>query len=120
MATVTVQIEWPAELGPLPEDARARVTVEDVTALDGDSVVLAERVLDHLDRSVSSVTEVDIDVDDSHLDPRSDVIVRVHVLPAGRESRQVEAGDLITMQSHPVLTGGHGHSVVVRPQRIGL
>jgi DNA primase len=117
MATVTVQIEWPAELGPLPEGARAWVTVEDVTALDGDSVVLAERVLDDLDSSVSPVT--DVDVDDADLDPRSDVIVRVHVAPAGRESGQVEAGDLITVQSHPVLTGGHGHSVVVRPQRIG-
>jgi len=45
MATVHVRIEWPEGL-PLPEDAHARVTVEDVTALDTGSTVVAETMLD--------------------------------------------------------------------------
>jgi hypothetical protein len=110
MARVNVQIEWPDDLRALPEHAQARVTVEDVTRADASSVVIAERVLDDL-----AVDEVEV----GEVDPKADLIVRVHVADAGRPTRDVEAGDLVSTQSHPVLTHGHGDSVVVRPRVVG-
>jgi hypothetical protein len=115
MARVNVQIEWPDDLRALPEHAQARVTVEDVTLADASSVVIAERVLDDLAVDQPAVAEVEV----GEVDPKANLIVRVHVTDAGRPTRDVEAGDLVTTQSHPVLTHGHGDSVVVRPRVVG-
>jgi hypothetical protein len=115
MARVNVQIEWPDDLRALPERAQARVTVEDVTVADASSVVIAERVLDDLAVGQPAVAEVEV----GEVDPKADLIVRVHVVDAGRPTRDVEAGDLVSTQSHPVLTHGHGDSVVVRPRVVG-
>lgn len=114
MPRVRVLIEWPQHV-ILPQGARARVTVEDVSAMDADSVVVGERVIDNVSTDAPLVTEVEV----GHVDPRSDFVVRVHVASAGRSTRQVESGDLLSTQSHPVLTQGHGASVVVRPQQVG-
>lgn len=115
MARVNVQIEWPDDLRALPEHAQARVTVEDVTLADASSVVIAERVLDDLAVDHPAVAEVEV----GEVDPRADLIVRVHVADAGRPTRDVKVGDLISTQSYPVLTHGHGDSVVVRPRVVG-
>jgi hypothetical protein len=115
MARVNVQIEWPDDLRALPKHAQARVTVEDVTLADASSVVIAERVLDDLAVDQPAVAEVEV----GEVDPKADLIVRVHVTDAGRPTRDVEAGDLVSTQSHPVLTHGHGDSVVVRPRVVG-
>ncbi len=114
MARVKVQLEWPDDLGALPEGARARVTVEDTSQSDAASVVLAETELD-LGAGTVPATELDV----PEVDPSSDVIVRVHVSPAGRRAAGVEVGDLISTQSHPVLTRGFGDSVVVPLRRVG-
>lgn len=115
MARVNVQIEWPDDLRALPEHAQARITVEDVTRADASSVVIAERVLTDLAVDQPAVAEVEV----GEVDPKADLIVRVHVADAGRPTRDVEAGDLVSTQSHPVLTHGHGDSVVVRPRVVG-
>jgi hypothetical protein len=115
MARVNVQIEWPDDLRALPEHAQARVTVEDVTLADASSVVIAERVLDDLAVDQPAVAEVEV----GEVDPKAYLVVRVHVTDAGRPTRDVEAGDLVSTQSHPVLTHGHGDSVVVRPRVVG-
>ena len=115
MARVNVQIEWPDDLRALPKHAQARVTVEDVTLADASSVVIAERVLDDLAVDQPAVAEVEV----GEVDPKANLIVRVHVTDAGRPTRDVEAGDLVSTQSHPVLTHGHGDSVVVRPRVVG-
>jgi Type III secretion system lipoprotein chaperone (YscW) len=115
MPRVNVQIEWPDDLPALPEHAQARVTVEDVTLADASSVVIAERVLDDLAIDRPAVAEVEV----GEVDPKADLIVRVHVADAGRPTRDVKAGDLISTQSHPVLTHGYGDSVVVRPRVVG-
>jgi hypothetical protein len=115
MARVNVQIEWPDDLRALPKHAQARVTVEDVTLADASSVVIAERVLDDLAVDQPAVAEVEV----GEVDSKADLIVRVHVTDAGRPTRDVEAGDLVSTQSHPVLTHGHGDSVVVRPRVVG-
>jgi hypothetical protein len=115
MARVNVQIEWPDDLRALPKHAQARVTVEDVTLADASSVVIAERVLDDLAVDQPAVAEVEV----GEVDSKADLIVRVHVTDAGRPTRDVEAGDLVSTQSHPVLTHGHGDSAVVRPRVVG-
>ena len=82
---------------------------------DASSVVIAERVLDDLAVDQPAVAEVEV----GEVDPKANLVVRVHVTDAGRPTRDVEAGDLVSTQSHPVLTHGHGDSVVVRPRVVG-
>jgi hypothetical protein len=115
MERVTVQLEWPADLDELPEHAQARVTVEDTTSQDAASTVLAERVVEDLDPAGPSVVELEV----GEYDPAADLVVRVHVSAAGRATREVEVADLVTTQSHPVLTHGHGDSVVVPLRVVG-
>lgn len=114
MPKVSVQITWP-EGAHLPDNAHALVTVEDVTAVDAPSVVIGQTVLEDLDTSRPMLAEVEVD----DVDAGSDLIVRVHVSDRSRTDRQTEVGDLLTTEAHPVLTRGHGNSVVVRPQQIG-
>lgn len=115
MAHVSVQIEWPPGLEALPPDARARVTVEDTTQADASSVVVAETVLDDLDLTRPAVADLDV----GEVDPTASLVVRVQVTPGNRKALGIELGDLITTQSHPVLTRGHGDSVVVPLTRVG-
>ena len=49
------------------------------------------------------------------VDPRARYIVRVHLDADG--DRQVSKGDFLTMESVPVLTGGHGSVVDVTARR---
>ena len=114
MPKVTVRIAWPAG-ARLPDEAHARVTVEDVTVLDAPAVVVGETVIDDLDPDRPAQCEVEVD----EVDAGADLIVRVHVADRSRADRQVEVGDLLSTESHPVLTRGHGDSVLVRPQQIG-
>jgi uncharacterized lipoprotein YbaY len=115
MARVTVQIEWPPGLTTLPPDACAYVMVEDATLADASSVILGETVLTDLDVSRPAVAEVEVE----EVDPAATLLVRVHVTAAGRATRDIELGDLITTQAHPVLTHGHGDSVVVPLRLVG-
>jgi hypothetical protein len=115
MARVSVRIEWPPGLTSLPPDSRAHVTVEDATRADASSVVVAETVLADLDVSRPAVAEVEV----GDVDPSANLVVRVQVAPASRKALGVEPGDLITTQSHPVLTRGHGDSVVVPLTKVG-
>lgn len=114
MATVNVQIEWPEGVS-LPVDACARVSVEDVSTLDGPATVVGETLLEELDPSGSTRAAVEVD----EVDPGADLVVRVHVTQRPDQGRQVEVGDLITTEAHPVLTRGHDTSVVVRPRLVG-
>lgn len=115
MAAVTVQIEWPEGLQALPRNARARVTVEDVTRADESAVVVAESIIDDLDAAKAPRAVVEV----GEFDPGADLSVRVHVVDAERVGRDVEVGDLVSTQSHPVLTRGHGDAVVVPLSVVG-
>jgi uncharacterized lipoprotein YbaY len=115
MARVSVQIEWPPGLTTLPPAARAHVTVEDATLADASSVVIAETVLADLDVTQPAVAELEV----GEVDPAASLLVRVQVTPGDRKALGVEVGDLITTQSHPVLTHGHGDSVVVPLRAVG-
>ncbi len=113
MAQVDVQLEWPEGLTELPSGAQARVTVEDASRLDDAATVIAETVVGDLD--VSRPPRVALEV--GEFDPAADLYVRVHVTGDDRATREIAVADLITTQSHPVLTHGHGDSVVV-PLRV--
>lgn len=115
MAAVTVQIEWPEGLQALPRNARARVTVDDVTRADESAVVVAESIIDDLDAAKAPRAVVEV----GEFDPDADLSVRVHVADAERVGRDVEVGDLVSTQSHPVLTRGHGDAVVVPLRVVG-
>ena len=114
MPKVSVRITWPED-AHLPDNAHALVTVEDVSAVDAPSVVVGETVLEDLDTGRPTVTEVEV----GEVEAGSDLVVRVHVADRSRTDRHVEIGDLVTTESHPVLTRGHGDEVVVRPRQIG-
>ncbi len=114
MPTVTVHVVWPDGLASLPPDARARVTVEDVTRLDAPSVVVGETVVDGLSPSDEPQVEVLVGT----VDPTADLVVRVHVVPGARRGEQVEKGDLVTTEAYPVLTRDHGAEVTVRPRSV--
>jgi hypothetical protein len=115
VAHVSVQIQWPDGLENLPPGSRARVTVEDATEADASSTVLAETVLEDLDPATAPVAEIDV----PDVSPHAVVIARVQVTPGRRDLGGVEVGDLISTQSHPVLTRGHGDSVVVPLTKVG-
>lgn len=115
MPRVSVQIEWPPGLTSLPADARAVVTLEDSTLADTSSVVVASTEVTDLDVTRPATAELQVD----DVDPSASLVVRVHVAPGDRKALGVEPGDLVTTQSHPVLTRGHGDSVVVPLTRVG-
>ena len=77
--------------------------------------MVGETVLEDLDPSRPMLAEVEV----GEVDAGSDLVVRVHVADRSRTDRQIEVGDLVTTESYPVLTRGHGDSVVVRPRQIG-
>jgi hypothetical protein len=114
-AMVTVQIEWPEVPPVLPDNARALVTVEETTRSDEPSVVLGETLIDVLDPGRPMVAQVEV----RDVDPDADLTVRVQVSDANRRAMGVEVGDLVSTQSHPVLTRGHGDVVVVRLSVVG-
>lgn len=115
MARISVQIEWPEGLRELPERARGWITIQDTTMADAPAVVIAETTIDNLspDRPVTAEIEV------GEVDLRADLTVRVHVARSGQRTGTVGVGDLISTQSHPVLTQGHGNFVVVPLRVVG-
>ena len=115
MARVSVRIEWPPGLTELPVGSRAVVSVEDATRADAASVVVASTELDQLDVTHPATAELDVEP----VDPSAHLLVRVHVTASAQGTRDVSLGDLITTQAHPVLTRGHGDSVVVPLHRVG-
>lgn len=115
MSRITVRIEWPEALGDLPPHSRARVSVEDSTRADESSAVVAETVLEDVSPGSETVARLEV----AEVDARADLTVRVHVSVPRGDSRALEVGDLVSTQSHPVLTHGHGDSVVVPLRRVG-
>jgi putative lipoprotein len=91
--------------GPLPPEAAAIVVaVEDVSRADAPSTVVAEQHLVHVSLDAGEVA-FEVDVPNGRIEARARYTVRVHVDVTG--SGIVERGDLVSTQSHPVLTGGN-------------
>ena len=90
--------------GELPAEAAAIVVaVEDVSRADAPSIVVAEQHLLHVSLAGGEVA-FEVDVPAGLVEERAYYSVRVHVDVAG--TGVVERGDLVSTQSHPVLTGG--------------
>lgn len=86
-----------------PEAALIVVAVEDVSRADAPSTVVAEQHLEHVSLAGGEVA-FDVDVPSGLIEERAYYSVRVHVDVTG--TGIVERGDLVSTQSHPVLTGG--------------
>ncbi|HEX8851055.1 MAG TPA: YbaY family lipoprotein [Gemmatimonadaceae bacterium] len=88
------------------------VQVEDVSRADAPSLVVAELRRSGVRLSPGDEVPFEVDVPAGVIDPKHHYSVRVHVDASG--SGNMSRGDLITTQSYPVLTWGHGTEV--RPQ----
>ena len=95
--------------------AQVVIQVEDVSRADAPSRVVAERRLEDVPLDGRPLA-FEVQVPDDEIDERGMYSVRVHVDVSG--SGQVEAGDMITTQSYPVLTGGNPDEADVPVRRI--
>ena len=94
---VTGILRLPPAEGPYRVD-RVRVSVRDVTELDGPAETVAERELPGLDVDASGA-EVPFELD-ADLDPRRTYAVRAHASRGG--SASVEIGDYVSTSRHVV------------------
>lgn len=92
------------------------VVVEDVSRADAASQPVAEstRRLERV-RAGDRIT-FEVRVPAERIDPARHYAVRVHVDRSG--SGDVKIGDLVSTQSYPVLTRGHGTEHVVTVKRV--
>jgi hypothetical protein len=104
---VTGILRLPPRDGPYRVD-RVRVSVRDVTELDGPAATVAEQELPGTEVPESGA-ELPFEID-VVLDPRRTYTVRAHA-PRG-ESASVEAGDLVSTTAHVVGSSYQGGLVV--------
>lgn len=98
-----------------PRPGSLRIKVEDVSRADAAARVVAEVVLP-LGRALAAGATVPFSVTVPELDESARYGVRVHIDCNG--SGQVDAGDLISTQSYPVLTQGNRDSVDIEVRAI--
>ena len=96
----------------LPSSAVVRVRIEDVTRADADARLVASVEL----RAAPGGERIPFLFDVPQVDPTADYSVRVHVDLDGRG--EVDVGDLVSVQSYPVLTRGHGNRASVEVRRV--
>lgn len=110
--TVSGEVVWSDP--PSQRKATVRVLVEDVSFADASSIVIAQQVLRDVDLDPSGHIPFSLSVPET--DPRHDYVVRAHVDMTG--DGEIAVGDLVSTQSHPVLTRGQGTRVVVPVIRV--
>lgn len=93
-----------------PEAASIVVAVEDVSRADAPSIVVAEQRLAHVSLREGDVP-FEVGVPPDRLQERARYAVSVHVDVTG--TGIVERGDLVSTQSHPVLTAGNPDQATV-------
>ena len=105
----------------LPMDTRGEraanvvIQVEDVSRMDVASTVVGEQRMEDVPLDASDIP-FEVEVPAGLIDERGTYSVRVHVDLSG--SGRVEPGDLITVQSYPVLTAGSPDTARVAVRRI--
>jgi putative lipoprotein len=109
-AVVRGRIRWPSDT-PTLEGATVTVRVEDVSRADASSMVVGEQVLRDVTTSGTTAPELTFEVPVAEVDERAHYAVSVHVDRSG--SGTITKGDLLSVQSHPVLTRGHPWSADV-------
>ena len=91
------------------------IQVEDVSRADAPSIVVGEQRIPHVLVHAGMVLPFTVEIPAGRIVPNHSYSVKVHVDISG--SSKIETGDLITMQSYPVLTQGYGNeaNVSVKP-----
>lgn len=101
----------------LPEKAaEVIVRVEDVSRADAPAVTVAEQRLGEVDLADGDAIPFAIEVPAGALRDRAIYAVSAHVDVSG--TGQVERGDLVSVESHPVLTRGFPDTARVRVRRV--
>jgi putative lipoprotein len=98
------------------ESANLVVQVEDVSRADAPSVVVADQRQPGVPLRSGATLPFAVEVPEEIVDERDSYSVRVHIDVTG--SGEVESGDLISTQSYPVLTRGHGNEARIHVQRV--
>jgi putative lipoprotein len=116
MRTVRGVLELPP--GERPTDlVRVSLRIEDISRVDAASIVLASVDFEAtLPLEGDAPMPFELPVDSEQLEDGHTYVIRGHVDVSG--SGQVEPGDYLTTQLHPVLTQGAGDEVRLGLQRI--
>jgi putative lipoprotein len=98
------------------ETADLIVRVEDVSRADAPSVVIAEQRQEVASLRSGATLPFTVEVPEELVDERDNYSVGVHIDMSG--SGEVEVGDLVSTQSYPVLTRGHGNEARINVKRV--
>jgi uncharacterized lipoprotein YbaY len=98
--------------------ATMRVRLLDVTRADAPSRTVAELTVPDVSHS-GSPAGIPFVLPAEGVDPSAHYIVHVHIDVDVDGDQRVSAGDLITTESHPVLTFGHPSRLTVRVRAVG-
>lgn len=98
------------------ETADFIIQVEDVSRADAPSTVVGEQRIPRVALKSGMALPFTVEIPADRIIPNHNYSVRVHVDLSG--SGKVEKADLITMQSYPVLTQGHGNEVNVSVKQV--
>ena len=108
------EIDLPSDVPGGPADVV--VEVEDISRSDAPSQVVAAQRLRRSHLQPGGVLPFKVEVPADRVDERRLYSVRVHVDRSG--SGEVEKGDLISTQTYPVLTRGHGNEARVKVRSV--
>lgn len=111
---VSGEVRLPA--GVPSESACMVVRVEDVSRADAPSIVVGEQRVPSVRLESGAVLPFIVEIPTERIDPRGSYSVSVHFDRSG--SGEVEKGDLVSMQSYPVLTHGHGEQATVNVRMV--
>lgn len=96
--------------------ADVTIYVEDVSRADAPSVVVGEQQFSNITLPSDEPLKFEIEVPEDKIDERRIYSVRAHI--DSSRTGEMSQGDLISTQSYPVLTRGHGKEVRVNVKRI--
>lgn len=97
----------------LPEEAAiARIRVEDISRADAPQIVIAEQRWEHVRLVPGGILPFEIAVPLQQISGRRRYSVSAHIDVSG--SGDVELGDLVTVQTYPVLTDGDDQPIEVQ------
>lgn len=114
-AIVRGEIILEADL-PALHNAIGFVYIEDVSRLDADAVQAGRQVITGIDHIAGTKQTMPFIVTVSQFDSTADYSVRVLISRSGDE--EIRQGDLISVQSYPVLTHGHPSQVKVEVRQV--
>ena len=97
-------------------DATLRVYLEEVSRADAPATRVAQASLHPLHHRAGEVSRFDFELRGGPVDPAAHYSVRAHIDLDG--SGQLAPGDLVTVQSFPVLTFGHPDRVTLSVRKI--